>query len=163
VLRRLVEAGTRIVGMGYAGEGEVDEIAAAAAAEIAAVVETRGREDDFVPRSRVGGTLDIIEAAGTMTGITGVPTGFADLDALTRGWQSGQVIIVAGRPGHGKSTVAMDFARACTMPRNSADQPIEGAGRPAAFITLEMSVDELNMRALRRRARSGCTTCAPDR
>ncbi|MFI6158185.1 replicative DNA helicase [Kitasatospora sp. NPDC051170] len=149
VLRRLVEAGTRIVGMGYAGEGEIDEIAAAAAAEIAAVVETRGREDDFVlPRDTVGTTLDNIEAAGTREGITGVPTGFADLDALTQGWQPGQVIIVAGRPGHGKSTVAMDFARACTMPRNSADQLIEGAGLPAAFITLEMSVDELNMRAL---------------
>lgn len=150
VLRRLVEAGTRIVAMGYSGEGETDEIAAAAAAEIAGVVEARGgRDDDFrLPRDTLGATLDAIEAAGSRTGITGVPTGFADLDALTQGWQPGQVIIVAGRPGHGKSTVAMDFARACTMPRNGAGQPIEGAGRPAAFLTLEMSVDELNLRAL---------------
>ncbi|MFE5711963.1 replicative DNA helicase [Streptomyces sp. NPDC056501] len=149
VLRRLVEAGTRIVGMGYAGEGEIDEIAAAAAADIASVVETRGREDDFVlPRDTVSGTLDAIEAAGNREGITGVPTGFTDLDNLTQGWQPGQVIIVAARPGHGKSTIAMDFARACTMPRNAAGQLIEGAGRPAAFITLEMGVDELNMRAL---------------
>ncbi|MFI8515348.1 replicative DNA helicase [Streptomyces sp. NPDC085460] len=149
VLRRLVEAGTRIVAMGYAGQGETDEIAAAAAAEIAGVVETRGRDDDFLlPADTLGATLDGIEAAGAREGITGVPTGFADLDALTQGWQPGQVIIVAGRPGHGKSTVAMDFARACTMPRDSAKQPIEGGGRPAAFITLEMSVDELNMRAL---------------
>ncbi|MFC8010846.1 replicative DNA helicase [Streptomyces cinereoruber] len=149
VLRRLVEAGTRIVAMGYAGQGETDEIAAAAAAEIAGVVETRGREDDFVtPRDTLAGTLDTIEAAGKREGITGVPTGFADLDALTQGWQPGQVVIVAGRPGHGKSTVAMDFARACTMPRNSAGRPIEDAARPAAFLTLEMSVNELNMRAL---------------
>ncbi|MGW3378141.1 replicative DNA helicase [Streptomyces hydrogenans] len=149
VLRRLVEAGTRIVAMGFAGQGETDEIAAAAAAEIAGVVETRGRDDDFrLPSDTLGATLDAIEAAGTREGITGVPTGFTDLDALTQGWQPGQVIIVAGRPGHGKSTVAMDFARACTMPRDRAKQPIEGAGRPAAFITLEMSVDELNMRAL---------------
>jgi replicative DNA helicase len=149
VLRRLVEAGTRIVAMGYAGEGETDEIAAAAAAEVAAVVETRGRDDDFVlPRDTVAATLDAIQAAGTREGITGVPTGFADLDALTQGWQPGQVIIVAGRPGHGKSTVAMDFARACTMPRDRAGRHIEGAGRPAAFLTLEMGVDELNMRAL---------------
>ncbi|MFI9788484.1 replicative DNA helicase [Kitasatospora sp. NPDC051984] len=158
VLRRMVEAGTRIVGMGYAGEGEVDEIVAAAAAEIAAVVETRGgREDDFVlPRDTVGHTLDTIEAAGTRTGITGVPTGFADLDALTQGWQPGQVIIVAARPGHGKSTIAMDFARACTMPRNpKSGQLLEGAGRPAAFITLEMSIDELNMRALSAEAKVG--------
>ncbi|MEU8883868.1 replicative DNA helicase [Streptomyces hydrogenans] len=149
VLRRLVEAGTRIVAMGYAGQGETDEIAAAAAAEIAGVVEPRGQDDDFrLPSVTLGTTLDAIEAAGTREGITGVPTGFTDLDALTQGWQPGQVIIVAGRPGHGKSTVAMDFARACTMPRDSAKQPIKDAGRPAAFITLEMSVDELNMRAL---------------
>ncbi|MFC8495892.1 replicative DNA helicase [Streptomyces sp. NPDC057235] len=156
VLRRLVEAGTRIVAMGYAGQGETDEIAAAAAAEIAGVVENRGRDDDFrLPRDTLGATLDTIEASGTREGITGVPTGFTDLDALTQGWQPGQVIIVAGRPGHGKSTVAMDFARACTMPRNSAGRHIEGAGRPAAFLTLEMSVDELNMRALSAEAEVG--------
>ncbi|WP_424864084.1 replicative DNA helicase [Streptomyces sp. MMS24-I29] len=156
VLRRLVEAGTRIVAMGYAGQGETDEIAAAAAAEVAGVVETQGRDDDFrLPRDTVGATLDAVEAAGTREGITGVPTGFTDLDALTQGWQPGQVVIVAGRPGHGKSTVAMDFARACTMPRNTAGQHIEGAGRPAAFITLEMSMDELNMRALSAEAMVG--------
>ncbi|MEV7940855.1 replicative DNA helicase [Kitasatospora sp. NPDC088264] len=149
VMRRLVEAGTRIAAMGYAGEGEVDEIVAAAASEIAAVVETRGREDDFaLPTDSLPGTLDEIQAAGSRSGISGVPTGFADLDALTHGWQPGQIIIVAGRPGHGKSTLAMDFARACTLPRDSARRPIEGAGRPAAFISLEMGINELNMRVL---------------
>ncbi|MFD8597496.1 replicative DNA helicase [Kitasatospora sp. NPDC059646] len=149
VLRRLVTAGTRIAAMGYAGQGEIDGIAAAASAELAGAVEARGREDDFLlPSETVGPTLDEIQAAGSQEGISGVPTGFADLDRLTQGWQPGQVIIVAARPGHGKSTIAMDFARACTMPRNSAGQLIEGAARPAAFITLEMSISELNMRTL---------------
>ncbi|WP_043478302.1 replicative DNA helicase [Kitasatospora sp. MBT66] len=149
VLRRLVEAGTRIVGMGYAGEGELDEILAAVGGEIAEVVEGRGQADDFeLPDRTIGGTLDEIEAAGSRQGVYGVPTGFADLDALTHGWQPGQIIIVAARPGIGKSTLALDFARACTLPRNSAGQPVDGTGRPAAFISLEMSTNELNMRAL---------------
>ncbi|WP_329501468.1 replicative DNA helicase [Kitasatospora herbaricolor] len=154
VLRRLVGAGTRIAGMGYAAEGEVDEIVAAAAAEIAQVMESRGREDDFeLPDQTIGATLDEIEAAGNRQGVYGVPTGFADLDALTHGWQPGQVIIVAARPGIGKSTLALDFARACTMPRTSAGRPVDGTGRPAAFISLEMSTTELNMRALSAEAR----------
>lgn len=156
VLRRLVEAGTRIVQMGYEGAGELDEITAGAAAEILAVTEGRNREDDFeTPNSTLGGTLDLIQAAESGTGMTGVPTGFKDLDALTNGLQPGQIIVVAARPGMGKSTLAMDFARACTMPRGKNGQPIPGAGRPAAFITLEMSIDELNMRCLSAEGRVG--------
>ncbi|MCY0946312.1 replicative DNA helicase [Streptomyces antarcticus] len=149
VLRRLVTAGTKIVQMGYEGVGELDEITASAAAEIAAVTEGRGRQDDFLtPSDTLEGTLDMIQAAESGTEITGVTTGFTDLDSLTNGFQPGQIIVVAARPGMGKSTLAMDFARACTMPRGKNRQPIPGAGRPAAFITLEMSIDELNMRAL---------------
>ncbi|WP_331732148.1 replicative DNA helicase (plasmid) [Streptomyces avidinii] len=149
VLRRLVQAGTKIVQMGYEGVGELDEITASAAAEIAAVTEGRDRQDDFrTPADTVAGTLDMIEAAESGKEITGVPTGFTDLDSLTNGFQPGQVIVVAGRPAMGKSTLAMDFARACTMPRGRSRQPIPGGGRPAAFISLEMSIDELNMRCL---------------
>uniref|UniRef100_UPI002F908DA7 replicative DNA helicase n=1 Tax=Kitasatospora indigofera TaxID=67307 RepID=UPI002F908DA7 len=154
VLRRLVQAGTRIAGRGYVGEGDLDEIVAAANADLAEAVETRGREDDFeLPDQTIGATLDEIEAAGNRQGVYGVPTGFADLDALTHGWQPGQVIIVAARPGIGKSTLALDFARACTMPRTSAGRPADGTARPAAFISLEMSTNELNMRALSAEAR----------
>ncbi|MEW1699301.1 MULTISPECIES: replicative DNA helicase [unclassified Streptomyces] len=149
VLRRLVEAGTRIVQMGYEGIGELDEITAAAAAEIAAVTEGRDRQDDFItPGDSLEGTLDMIQAAESGGELSGITTGFADLDALTNGFQPGQIIVVAARPGMGKSTLAMDFARACTMPRGKNRRPIPGAGRPAAFITLEMSIDELNMRCL---------------
>ncbi|MGW6571933.1 replicative DNA helicase [Streptomyces sp. NPDC054945] len=149
VLRRLVTAGTKIVQMGYEGVGELDEITASAAAEIAAVTEGRDRQDDFfTPGNTLEGTLDMIQAAESGAELTGVTTGFTDLDSLTNGFQPGQIIVVAARPGMGKSTLAMDFARACTMPRGKNRKPIPGAGRPAAFITLEMSIDELNMRAL---------------
>jgi len=139
VLRRLVEAGTRIAQMGYAEQGEVDALAAAAAQEIAAVVESRGRADDYVlPAQALPGTLDLIQAAQDPKRLTGVRTGFLDLDSLTGGLQPGQLVIVAGRPGHGKSTLAMDFARTAAI-RDKI---------PTAFISLEMSVDELLMRAL---------------
>ncbi|MEV3999130.1 replicative DNA helicase [Streptomyces halstedii] len=144
ILRRLAEAGIRITQSGYAGLGETDDLVAAAAAEIAAVVEGTGKEDDFtLPSQTMEGTLDRVDDAKGRSGITGLSTGFVDLDALTSGLQPGQMIVVAGRPGMGKTTFAMDMARACAIKQNI----------PAAFISLEMGVDELNMRLLSAEAR----------
>ncbi|MFD8516556.1 replicative DNA helicase [Streptomyces antimycoticus] len=139
VLRRLVEAGTQIAQMGYAAEGDVDEVVAEAAAKVAAVAEGRSGDDDFVlPAQSLEGTLDAIDRAQNGTGITGISTGFTDLDELTKGLQPGQMIVIAGRPGMGKSTLAMDMARSCAIKHDI----------PAAFISLEMGLDELNMRLL---------------
>ncbi|BFP50142.1 replicative DNA helicase (plasmid) [Kitasatospora sp. CMC57] len=148
VMRRLIEAGTRIVGMGYAAKGDVDAVMAAAVAEVAAAVETRDRADSFqTPGDTLGATFDFIEAAqAKQGGLTGISTGFADLDALTNGLQPGQVIVVAGRPAMGKTTLGMDFARACAIKHR----------RPAAFVSLEMDiVRELNLRVLSAEARVG--------
>ncbi|MFF2902398.1 replicative DNA helicase [Streptomyces sp. NPDC057966] len=144
ILRRLTEAGVRITQSGYAGQGETDDLVAAAAAEIAAVVEGTGKEDDFfLPSQTMEGTLDRIDEAKDQKGLTGLGTGFTDLDQLTSGLQPGQMIVVAGRPGMGKTTFAMDLARACAIKQNV----------PAAFISLEMGIDELNMRLLAAEAR----------
>ncbi|MEU1421669.1 replicative DNA helicase [Kitasatospora sp. NPDC005751] len=108
VLRRLVEAGTRIAGMGYAAEGDVDEIVNAAQAEIYAVTEQRTNED-YAPLSDImEGALDEIEAIGSRNGqMSGVPTGFADFDQLTNGLHPGQMIVIAARPAMGKA-LALD-------------------------------------------------------
>jgi replicative DNA helicase len=108
VLRRLVEAGTRITQMGYAADGEVDSIVDAAQAEIFSVTERRAAED-YLPLAEImEGTLDEIESIGNSGGgITGVPTGFAGLDELTNGLQGGQMVIVAARPAVGKA-LALD-------------------------------------------------------
>ena len=140
ILRRLVEAGTRIVQMGYAGQGDTDEIVAAASAEIADVVEGSVRQDDDYttwPES-LPGTLALMEDAGKSKGISGLATGFTDLDSVTQGLHPGQVIVVAGRPAMGKTTLGMDLVRHCTIAQN----------RPAMFISLEMGIDELNMRTI---------------
>ena len=83
ILRRLVDAGTRIVQMGYAGEGQVDEVVDRAQAEVYQVTEKRSSED-YAPLSAImESALDEIEAISNRDGqMVGVPTGFADLDEL---------------------------------------------------------------------------------
>ncbi|MFD3336153.1 replicative DNA helicase [Streptomyces sp. NPDC058700] len=146
VLRRLGEAGVRITQASYTGHGDLDEIVANAAAEIAAVVEGAAvnDEDDFVtPGDAMEETLEAIDKAQKASGISGLSTGFADLDSLTNGLQPGQLIVIAARPAMGKSTLAMDFARAASVKHQV----------PTAFISLEMPVTELNMRLLSAEAR----------
>ena len=109
ILRRLVEAGTRIVQLGYAGSGgEVNEIVDRAQAAIYDVTERRNSDDYAILESLLQPTMDEIEASGQRgAGLTGVPTGFADLDALTNGLHPGQLVVIAGRPAMGKA-LALD-------------------------------------------------------
>ena len=114
ILRRLVEAGTRIVQLGYGGNegdvggGEVDEIVDRAQAEIYDVTERRTTEDYVILEELLQPTMDEIDAIAMAGGRSaGVPTGFADLDNLTNGLHPGQMIIVAARPGIGKA-LALD-------------------------------------------------------
>ncbi len=108
ILRRLIEAGTKIVQLGYGGDGDVDEIVDAAQAEVYAVTEKRTSED-YLPLSAImESALDEIEAIGSRDGqMVGVPTGFADFDELTNGLHPGQMIVVAARPAVGKA-LALD-------------------------------------------------------
>ena len=139
VLRRLVEAGTRIANMGYASEGEVTDLVNVAQTEIYQVA--GGVEaEDYVPLTdAVTVALDEIEAARGQDGqMTGVPSGFADLDSLTNGFHNGQLILVAARPALGKSTLALDFARAASIRHNL----------PSIVFSLEMGKAEIAMRLL---------------
>ncbi|MGQ0623104.1 MAG: replicative DNA helicase [Sporichthyaceae bacterium] len=139
ILRRLVEAGTRITQMGYTGDGEVDAIVDAAQAEIYSVTERRASED-YLPLSAImEGTLDEIESIGSRGGqMSGVPTGFSEFDALVHGFHPGQMVIVAARPGLGKSTLALDFARSASIRH----------GQTSVIFSLEMGRNEITMRLL---------------
>ena len=145
ILRRLVEAGTRIVQLGYSGSGgEVDDIVDRAQAAIYDVTERRTAEDYSILESLLQPTMDEIEASGQRgAGLTGVPTGFADLDALTNGLHPGQLIIIAARPAVGKSTMALDFARAASIKHSQT----------SVLFSLEMSKHEITMRLLSAEAR----------
>jgi replicative DNA helicase len=146
VLRRLVEAGTRIVQMGYASEGEVVDLVNNAQAEIYAV--TGGVEsEDFVPLTdAVTTAIDEIEAAKGRDGqMVGVPTGFSELDELTNGLHPGQLIILAARPALGKSTLGLDLARAAAIHNDM----------PVIIFSLEMGRSEIAMRLLSAEASVG--------
>ncbi|MCW2912373.1 MAG: replicative helicase [Actinomycetia bacterium] len=109
ILRRLVEVGTRIAQLGYATDGvDADELLDRAQAEVYAIADKRTGED-YVPLSEImPNALDEIEAIGSRGGqMTGVPTGFTDLDSLTNGLHPGQMIIIAARPAIGKA-LALD-------------------------------------------------------
>ncbi|MFD4458478.1 replicative DNA helicase [Nocardia sp. NPDC058480] len=110
ILRRLVEAGTRIVQFGYAGADgqDVAEVVDRAQAEIYEVTERRTTEDFTPLEELLQPTMDEIDSIASRGGISlGVPTGFTELDELTNGLHPGQMIIVAARPGVGKA-LALD-------------------------------------------------------
>ncbi|MFF2653581.1 replicative DNA helicase [Streptomyces sp. NPDC058045] len=145
-LRRLTEAGTRITQMGYAADGDAADIADAAQAELYAAVDIRAEDEPRAPADSLEATFDELDRIARHKGaVTGLPTGFADLDNLLQGLHPGQLIVVAGRPGLGKSTLAMDFARSCSIRH----------GRTALVFSLEMGRDEINMRLLSAQARVG--------
>ncbi|MDK7083206.1 replicative DNA helicase [Pseudoglutamicibacter cumminsii] len=140
ILRRLVYAGDRITQMAYAADGEVDAIVNDAQAEVMQVAERRTAEDYVVLSDIMEHTVDEIEAAGQKSGdeITGVPSGFYELDELTQGFQGGQMIVVAARPAVGKSTFALDIARSAAIKNNMT----------TVFFSLEMGRSEIAMRLL---------------
>jgi replicative DNA helicase len=144
ILRRLVEVGTRIVQLGYAGDADADELVDRAQAEVFGITERRGT-DDYLPLSEImTEALVEIESIGSRSGnMTGVPTGFADLDALTNGLHAGQMIVIAARPALGKSTMALDLARAASIKN----------GLASVIFSLEMSRNEITMRLLSAEAR----------
>jgi replicative DNA helicase len=110
LLRRLVEAGTRVVQYGYAGAdgADVAEVVDRAQAEIYEVTERRTREDFTVLEQLLQPTMDEIDAIASQGGVArGVPTGFVELDEVTNGLHAGQMIVVAARPGVGKA-LALD-------------------------------------------------------
>jgi replicative DNA helicase len=144
ILRRLVEAGTRIVQFGYAGDADADDLVDRAQAEVYAVTDKRIAEDYHALSEIMPAALEEIEAIGAHGGgISGVPTGFADLDSLTNGLHPGQMIVVAARPAVGKSALALDFARSATIRH----------GLPTVVFSLEMGRNEITMRLLSAEAR----------
>ena len=139
VLRRLVDASVRIGQMSYAAEGDVDDIVDRAQAEVYSVTDRKASEDYKALSELMQPTLDEMEAISSRSGtLSGVPTGFADLDDLTNGLHPGQMVIVAARPGQGKSTFALDIARSASIKHSLT----------SVIFSLEMSQLEITMRLL---------------
>ena len=140
VRRRLVEAGTRIAQVAYAGEGDVDMMVDRAQAEVFDVTSLRTAEDYAPLADIMDGAVAEIEGIASRGGeMVGVPTGIMDLDRLTNGLHAGQLIIVAARPAIGKA-LALDTpiptpAGWSTMGELAVGQQVLGHdGRPTTIV-----------------------------
>ncbi|SDL28744.1 replicative DNA helicase [Streptomyces indicus] len=143
--RRLVEAGRRITELGYTGEGEAQHATDAAQVELANVLRVQEDADSALLGEDLPDVVAELEKLQSEGRAIGVSTGFVDLDALLHGLHGGQMIIIAGRPGLGKSTLGVDFLRASSL-RDKI---------PAAFFSLEMSRREVQHRIISAEARIG--------
>lgn len=144
--RRLIETGVRISQLGYVQDGsDESNLINLAQQAVYELGDRRSRSDFSTFTDLLQPTLDEIESMGAQGGVkTGVPTGFTDLDRLLGGLHPGQLIIVAGRPGLGKSTAAAgDFVRAAAIKHRL----------PTAVFSLEMSKVQIVMRWLSAEAR----------
>ncbi|MBI4519553.1 MAG: replicative DNA helicase [Gemmatimonadetes bacterium] len=145
-LRRLIDASHQIVrDVHEPGERTVDEVVDLAEQRVFHVARARARADFVRIKEVLWPTFEYIEARQqSPSKLTGVATGFPDLDRLTAGFQRGDLIIIAGRPSMGKTSLALNIAQ------NAALEP---PGVPVAIFSLEMSKEQLVQRLLCAEAR----------
>ena len=142
LLRKLIETGNNIIGHSYHPEGrtpaEILDQAEQSIFDIAGKAARRG--GGFSPiKGLLTQTINRIEELfKSKESVTGVATGFSDLDNMTAGLQPGDLIIVAGRPSMGKTALAMNFAEHAAIDKNL----------PVAIFSMEMSGQQLSMRLL---------------
>ncbi len=141
--RRLIGAAADIIDLGYAGTRDADDIADEAEQRIYNVARREDRDETALLRDLVDQAMRDLEAIQNReSAYTGLPTGFRDLDELTSGLQEGNLVVIAARPGVGKSSLAMNIAKNVAV-----------AGHPVAVFSLEMSRTEIGMRMLCAEAR----------
>src|SRR5215217_1097183 len=138
-LRRLIDAGTRIVGIGYREDGALEDALDAAERALFEVSQKRTTRDFVSIAEVLDRFFDQIEYLQQHRGdVVGVPTGFADLDQLTGGMQRSDLIILAARPSVGKSALALGLAYGAAVQH----------GKTVGIFTLEMSAEQLVQRLL---------------
>lgn len=145
MLRRLIQNANEIVNKSYEGSQNVDEILDESERAIFEVNQDRERRA-FIPlKDALRDSFKTIEQLyEARDPVTGVATGFHELDKMTSGLQAGDLVIVAARPSMGKTSLALSFAENAGM----AEEPTA-----AAIFSLEMSTDQLVMRMLCSQAR----------
>jgi replicative DNA helicase len=144
LLRRLIEAATTIIQDTYAQQGDVDELLDQAENKIFQIAQTSDRKGFVWIKEILWPTFEKIEQLqNNQSSVTGVPTGFGDLDELTAGFQNGDLVIVAARPSMGKTAFTLNIAQHAAI----------SAKKPVAFFSLEMSKESLVQRVLCAEAR----------
>jgi replicative DNA helicase len=142
VLRQLIEAGTQITSDGFQPEGRsTQEILESAEQKVFAIAEAgaRGRKGFVGMRAAVKEAFQILHHRYENQGsVTGLPTGFADLDDMLAGLQSSDLIIVAARPSRGKTAIATNMAEHAAVKLKKA----------VAIFSMEMSASQLAFRLI---------------
>ncbi|KFI65289.1 replicative DNA helicase [Bifidobacterium cuniculi] len=139
LLRQVIVAGTKITQLGYSAEGsQAQDVINLAQAEVYEMSMGRVRQDYTPIKAAVEAALDQLDRIQKGEIETGIMTGFRDIDAVTKGLQPGQMVVVAGRPAMGKSTLGVDFARAAALHQ----------GLTSVIFSLEMSKMELAQRII---------------
>ncbi len=149
-LRALIFSANRILSNAYEADQEADLILDDAESAIFAVAEDRIKAGFMPMRDLVKESFPKIERLFEHKSyITGVPTGFQDLDRKTRGLQGGDLVIIAARPSMGKTSLVLNICQ------HVATREMPGTGRTgvAGFFSLEMSKEQLFMRMLASEAR----------
>jgi replicative DNA helicase len=143
ILRRLIEASTGIITEAYDGRSTASDLLDKAESRIFQISQERGSEGFARLKEMLWPTMERIEALQRSgKSITGVPSGFVDLDRLTSGFQPSELVIVAARPSMGKTAFCLNVA---------THAAVEGQG--VAIFSLEMSRDQLVQRMLTAEAR----------
>ena len=139
ILRNVIATGTKIVQLGYSAEGsQAEDVVNLAQSEVYEMSVGKVRQDYSPIGTVVHDTLDQLDKMQNNEIEKGVPTGFRDIDDVTQGLQPGQMVVVAGRPAMGKSTLGIDFARSAALHHNMT----------AVVFSLEMSKVELAQRII---------------
>lgn len=138
-LRKLISAANTIAELGYDGDDDISVIMGTAEKCIYDVVQNRNMSGIHHIKDVLVSTFDIIEQNALNRGkVSGVPSGFTDLDSVTNGFHPAELIIIAARPGVGKTSFAMNIAQHAAMHANI----------PTAVFNLEMSKEQLGTRIL---------------
>ena len=146
VLRQLVKVSTEIAAMGYEANDEVGVLLDTAESRILEI-SNRKKKADFTPISAV--LMDSVQSIEKLLnnkgGLTGIPTGFNDMDKLTSGLHPSDFIILAARPSMGKTALALNIVQNVAL---RAHKRMGGDPRSVAFFSLEMSKEQLVNRML---------------
>jgi replicative DNA helicase len=144
IVRRLIEASTSIVTDAYDGHSTAGDLLDSAEAKIFQISQQRGDEGFTRIKEMLWPTMERIETLQRSgKAITGVPSGFVDLDAMTSGFQGSELIVVAARPSMGKTAFTLNIAQHAAIEEQ----------RHVAFFSLEMSKESLVQRMLTSEAR----------
>ncbi|MEA1945726.1 MAG: replicative DNA helicase [Thermodesulfobacteriota bacterium] len=143
-LRRLIEKTNSIAKRCFEDRGDVDSVIDFAESSIFEISENKIRPTFYPIGKIIESNIDVLEERqGNRALVTGVATGFTKLDELTAGLQKSDLVILAGRPGMGKTALALNIAKNAAVDSNI----------PVAIFSLEMSKEQLSLRMLSSEAR----------